>query len=99
MRPESRVCPAFFWRNNRTGDMASPRKPRKPRNVVAFPKKPVRIIKTKGVEVFNPYEQFSKALEIMVERDGHEATFHTLADFADRMRRIMAKEMLMRSSG
>lgn len=76
-----------------------PRKPRKPPNVVKFPKKPVRVITAKGVEVASPYAQFSSAVEIMVERDGIEATFHTLADFADRMRRILAKEMLMRSSG
>lgn len=74
-------------------------RPRKPRNVVKFPKKPVRVIKTKGVEVHSPYEQLSSAIDIMIARDGLEATFHTLADVSDRMRRILAKEMLMRSSG
>jgi hypothetical protein len=77
----------------------APRKPRKPRNVVAFPKKPVRIIRSKGVEVCNPYEQLSGAIEIIVERDGIEAAFHMVADQADRMRRFLAKQMLMRESG
>lgn len=79
--------------------MATPRKPRKPRNVVAFTKKPVRMIKTKGVEVFNPYEQFAGAVDIIIERDGIEAAFHMVADQADRMRRFLAKAMLMRESG
>jgi hypothetical protein len=77
----------------------APRKPRKPRNVVAFPKKPVRIIRSKGVDVCNPYEQLAGAIEIIVERDGIEAAFHMVADQADRMRRFLAKQMLMRESG
>ena len=76
-----------------------PRKPRKPKNVIKFPKRPVRPITAKGVDVANPYEQFSAALNIMIERDGVEETFHRVADVSDKMRRIMAKEMLARSSG
>jgi len=79
--------------------MPRPRAPRKPKNVVKFPKTPVRAIAAKGVDVASPYEQFSQAVNIMVERDGIEATFHTLADVSDRMRRVLAKQMLMRSSG
>lgn len=77
----------------------APRKPRKPRNVVAFPKKPVRIIKAKGVEVCNPYEQLAGAIDIIIERDGIEAAFHMVANRADLMRRFLAKQMLMRESG
>lgn len=79
--------------------MATPRKPRKPKNVVAFTKKPVRTITAKGVVVSNPYEQFAGAVDIIIERDGLEAAFHMMADRADRMRRILAKAMLMRESG
>jgi hypothetical protein len=75
------------------------RKPRKPRNVIPFPKKPYRTIKAKGVEVSSPYQQLSETLGILIERDGIEATFHTIAELAEKMRRHLAKEMLVRSSG
>jgi len=76
-----------------------PRKPRKPKNVIKFPKRPVRAITAKGVDVASPYEQFSQALNVMIERDGIEETFHRVADVSDKMRRVLAKQMLMRSSG
>lgn len=76
------------------------RKPRKPKNVIAFPKgRQVRAIAHKGVDVSSPYEQFEKSINLIIERDGVEETFHKLAEIADKLRRILAKEMFMRNSG
>lgn len=75
------------------------RKPRKPKNVIKFPKRPVRPITAKGVDVANPYEQFAAAVNCMAERDGFDVAYHRVADAADQMRRVLAKQMFMRSSG
>jgi hypothetical protein len=76
-----------------------PRKPRKSKNVIVFPKKPYRLIRTKGVEVLNPYQQLSETIGILVDRDGPEPAFHMLSEFTEQLRRHLAKEMLVRSSG
>jgi hypothetical protein len=64
---------------------------KKRNNIVKFPKSPTRLIKPQRNAP--PLEQrLNDVVNALIDRDGIDATYHSLADMADKMRKHIKKK-------